>query len=212
MPGVAKRVDAGGDRQLRVAPERGQPLVVDAELLDRVERAGPPGELDHGLEAVDRLERGAAVVALDQPRDVLVEHLAAQAARDDVDSLLAVQEPADVRVVEQPLGAGKPERRAGDHHGLGIGASPATAAGAGSGAAGARARRAPGGRAPRARPANGAAPSRRLELDRLARDRVPAGAETRSPQAAQGVVERRHVALLGVVAGEADDRVVAEHV
>ena len=104
-PGVAKRVDAHGDRQLRVAPERGQPLVVDAELLDRVERAGTPGELDHGLEAVDRLELGAAVVALDQPRDVLVEHLAAQAARDHVDSLLAVQEPADVRVVEQPLGA-----------------------------------------------------------------------------------------------------------
>ena len=48
------------------------------------------GELDHVLEVVDRLERGAAVVALDQARDVLVEHLAAQAARDHVDDLLAV--------------------------------------------------------------------------------------------------------------------------
>ena len=116
---VAERVDARGDRQLGVAPERGQPVLVDAELLDGVERAGAPGELDHVVEPVDRLERGAAVVALDQPRDVLVEHLAAQAARDHVDSLLAVEQARDVGVVEQPLGAREPERRAGDDHRLG---------------------------------------------------------------------------------------------
>ena len=43
-----------------------------------VELAGAGGELDHVLGAVDRLEARGAVVALDQPRDVLVEHLAAQ--------------------------------------------------------------------------------------------------------------------------------------
>ena len=109
----------GGDRQLRVVPERGQPFVVDPELLDRIERAGAARELDHRVETVDRLERGAAVVALDQPRDVLVEHLAAQPAGDHVDALLAVEQPRDVRVVEEPLGAGEPERRAGDDHRLG---------------------------------------------------------------------------------------------
>ena len=51
-----------------------------------------------------------------------------------------------------------------------------------------------------------------LQLDGLARDRIPSAAEAGGPEAAEGVVERRHVALLGVVAGEADDRVVAEHI
>ena len=120
----------------------------------------------------------------------------------------------DVRVVEQPLGAGKPERRAGDR-------PPAHAPAPRRRRPPARAREPSGARrssgARRAR-ASRTAPRMRLrgrawpELDRLARDRVPAGPEARGPQAAQGVVERRHVALLGVVAGEADDRVVAEHV
>ena len=104
--GVAERVDAGGDRKLGVAPERGQPFVVDPELIGRIERARPRRELDHGLETVDRLERGAAVLPLHQPRDVLVEHVAAQAAWDDVDPLLAVEQPGDVGIVEEPLGAG----------------------------------------------------------------------------------------------------------
>ena len=211
---VAERVDAGGDRQLGVAPERGQPFLVDPELLDRVERAGAPGELDHGLEPVDRLERGAAVLALDQPRDVLVEHLAAQAARDHVDSLLAVEQARDVRVVEEPLGAGEPERRAGDDHRLGRSApSPSVARGTrarrtADGGLGGRPTRTRLSRGPRMRLRGRA----RLQLDGLARDRIPSGAQAGGPQAAEGVVERRHVALLGVVAGEADDRVVAEHV
>ena len=37
---------------------------------------------------------------------------------DDVDALLAVQQARDVGVVEQPLGAGQPERGAGDDHRL----------------------------------------------------------------------------------------------
>ena len=109
--GVAQGVDAGGDRQLRVAAERGQPVGVDPELVHQVERAGAGGELDHRIEAVDRLEPGTAVLRLDQARDVLVEHLAAQAPGDHVDSLLAVQQPRDVGVVEQPLRARQPERR-----------------------------------------------------------------------------------------------------
>ncbi len=46
----------------------------------------------------------------------------------------------------------------------------------------------------------------------LARDRLAAGAESGGPQTAQRAVERGHVALLGMVGGEAQDRVVAEHV
>ena len=38
--GVAQRVDAGGDRQLRLAPERREAVGVDAELLAEVERPG----------------------------------------------------------------------------------------------------------------------------------------------------------------------------
>ena len=123
-----------------------------------------------------------------------------------------------LRVVEEPLGAGKPERRAGDHHRLGRRApSPATARprparravrGAGARAGG------PAARAPRAR-RRGCGCARRagLQLDatRARPDPVPVP-RPGSPEAAQGVVERRHVALLGVVGGEADDRVVAEHV
>ena len=120
-PGVAKRVDARGDRKLGVASEGRHPIAVDPEFLDRVERPRAGRELDHGLEAIDRLERSTAVIALHQPRDVLVEHVAAKASRNDVDSLLAVQEPPDVRVVEEALGAGEAQGGPGDHHRVGCG-------------------------------------------------------------------------------------------
>ena len=123
----------------------------------------------------------------------------------------------DVRVVEEPLGAGEPERRAGDRPpARSPGASPATAAGDGLGE---HARPAAPRRGARrgARLAHGAADAAAPVAPAAARTDSRAtgsrsGAEARGPQAAQGVVERRHVALLGVVAGEADDRVVAEHV
>ncbi len=56
---VAQRIDARGDRQLRVAAQGGEALAVDAELLHQVERAGAGSELDDLVEPVDRLERGA---------------------------------------------------------------------------------------------------------------------------------------------------------
>jgi hypothetical protein len=56
-PRVAQRVDAGGDRQLRLAPQRGDPVGVDAELLGQVERSRAARELDHVRGVVDRLER-----------------------------------------------------------------------------------------------------------------------------------------------------------
>ena len=129
--GVAQRVDAGGDRQLGVAAQRGQPVVVDAELRAEVERTGAGGELDHRVEAVDRLPRRASVFALDQARDVLVEDVPPDPGGDHVDPLLAVEQPRDVGVVKQSLGAGQTERGAGDDDRLGIG--PAAVGGGGSG-------------------------------------------------------------------------------
>ena len=62
---------------------------------------------------------GAAVVALDEPRDVLVEHLVAQAAGITSMPCSPSSRRARLRVVEQPLRAGQPERGAGDHDRLG---------------------------------------------------------------------------------------------
>ena len=97
--GVAEGVDAGGDGQLRLAPERRDPLVVDAELGAEIELAGTAGQLDHVGRAVDGLEAGARL-AFHEPGDVLAEDLLAQLRRDDVDALLAVQDAGDVGVVE----------------------------------------------------------------------------------------------------------------
>ena len=116
--GVAQRVDAGGDRELRLAPEGGEPVGVDAELLGHVERTGAAGQLDHVGGVVDRLERAAAVLGLDEARDVALGDLAARPRRDHVDELLAVQQPCEVAVVEDLLGAGRADGGAGDHHRL----------------------------------------------------------------------------------------------
>ena len=119
--GVAQRVEAGADRQPGRRVQRRVAVGVDAELADHIERCAAAGQLDDLGFVVDRLERGVAGRALDQAGDVLVEHLAAQPVRDRVDELLAVEDAGDVLVVEDPLGPGQAERRAGDHHRLGGG-------------------------------------------------------------------------------------------
>ena len=108
--GVAQRVDAGGDSQLSLPPEGGDPLRVDAELLAQVELAGPAGELDHVGGALDRLE-AATGFALHQAGDVLVQDLVADPRRDDVDPLLTVQDAGDVGVIEHVRRPGEAERR-----------------------------------------------------------------------------------------------------
>ncbi len=112
---IAERVDACADGELCRAVERAQALRRDAELGPRVEGPAARRELEHVALALDRLEAGA-VVALHEARDVLVEDRMPAARRDHVDQLLAVEEPADVVVVEDVFGAGEPERRAGDDH------------------------------------------------------------------------------------------------
>ena len=101
--------------------ERRVAVGVDAELLDEVERSVPAGQLDDVGLALDRLEDGSPLVALDQPGDVLVDHLAPDLARDGVDELLAGQDARDVLVVEHPLGAGQAKGGAGDDDRFGQG-------------------------------------------------------------------------------------------
>ena len=89
--GVAQRVDAGGDRQLRVAPERREAVGVDAELLAEVERAGARRQLDDVGGVVDRLEASPLPSSpLTRRVMCLSSDLAAQARGDHVDELLAV--------------------------------------------------------------------------------------------------------------------------
>ncbi len=111
--GVAQRVEARADRQLCRSPVGGQAVGVDAELGGQVELTAASGELEHVARAVDRLER-RTLVALDQPGDAMIEHLVADARRDHVDELLAVQQEAEVGVVEDARGAGGAEGGAGD--------------------------------------------------------------------------------------------------
>ena len=116
--GVAQRVDAGADGELGLAPEGGDPVGVDAELLAEVEFTRPPRQLDHVGGAVDRLE-ACAGLALHQPGDVLVQHLVADPRRDHVDPLLAVQDAGDVGVIEDVRRAGQAERGSRDDDWLG---------------------------------------------------------------------------------------------
>jgi hypothetical protein len=112
---VAQRVEPGTDGEARHHVEGRDALGGDAELALQVERARAPGELDGLLRPLDRLEVRALGLALDQTRDVLVHHGAPEAARDDVDPLLAVEDPAHVLVVEDALVARQAEGGAGHH-------------------------------------------------------------------------------------------------
>ena len=109
----------GGDRELRVAAERGDAVGVDAELLGEVEGAAARRELDHVADVVDRLERGAAVVALDSRVMCLSSISWRSRVGIDVDELLAAQDAREVGVVEDALASREAERRAGDHDRLG---------------------------------------------------------------------------------------------
>ena len=123
--------------------------------------------------------------ALDEPGDVLVEHLLADACRDHVDPLLAAQDAGDVGVVEDVRRAGQAEGRTRDHDRLGRRrgiVDPVRPGGSGRGI--------------------GELESRRV-------DRTEA--ETRCVETAQGLVEGGCVTELGVVGRQRDD-VVAEDV
>ena len=220
--GVAQRVDAAA----AIASCVSRPAPACGRRRPRTRRAGRTRrarrELDDVVEAVDRLEARAAVLALDEPRDVLVEH--PWRSRAGMTSMpCSPWSRRDVAVVEQPLRAGQPERGAGDHDRLGRGARPPPAPPsaraaldelveqapelvAGAGAAAARAG-GTGDGAPAAARGVAVAPARSV----APRGRGPGPRPAGGPQAAQRGVERGDVpASDGWWRGS--HLVVAEHV
>ena len=182
--GVAQGVDPGADGELGLSSERRDPVGVDAELVAEVELAGPAGQLDDVGRAIDRLE-APATFALDQPGDVLVEHLLANSRRDHVDPLLTVQDAGDVGVVEDVCRAGQAEGRTRDHDRLGRRrgiVDPVRPGGSGRGIG-------------------------ELESQRIGR----VDAETRGVETAESLVEGSRITELGVV-GRQRHHVVAEDV
>ena len=69
------------DGQAGDAVERGQALGGNAEFLSRSKAPPRPASLMTSATSCDGLERGLAVFALHQARDVLVEHGAGGSAR-----------------------------------------------------------------------------------------------------------------------------------
>ena len=99
-----------------VVVERLDQLLGDAVLGREVEGPRAPGQLDHVGGVVDGLEAAAAVLGLHDARDVLVRHLHAEAFGQEVDELLAAEDPLGVGGSMTDFSApGRPEARAGDH-------------------------------------------------------------------------------------------------
>ncbi len=216
--GVAQGVETRADGQARGHVEGLDALGGQTELRLDVEVAGPGRQLDGLLRPVDGLEVGALGLALHQPGDVLVHHGPAEAAGDDVDALLAVQDPSRVVVVEDPVVARQAEGGARDHRRLRrrrgcctlhepgaalqeLGEEPTQLDVARLRHRGGRS----GSHGGRCRDGRGRDRRRRRALGR----RLDAATEPGGVEPAQGVVEGGQVARLGVVAEETDHVVPA---
>ena len=114
--GVTQRVDARRDRQPGNAVESGHAIGGNAKFIFQIESASAARQLDDVRDIVMDLKRGSAVLAFHQARDVFVEHGLAETRGDRIDELIATQDAANVAVVEDVLGSGQAQRRAGDHH------------------------------------------------------------------------------------------------
>ena len=118
--GIAQGVDSSGNRQACHAIERGDAIGRDTEFAFQIELTAASGELNRVANIVDQLERRLAVLALQQARDVLVDHSATEAVWNGCNELIAVQQTGDVGVVEDVIGAGQTDSGAGDDHGLAL--------------------------------------------------------------------------------------------
>jgi hypothetical protein len=115
-PGIAEGVEPGADGEHARDVERLRPLGGKAEVIDEVDDARPPGELDDIGLARDRFEAAATFLRLDEPGDVLVDDLLALLHGYRVDELLAPQNGRNLVVAEHPLAAWQAEAGTGDHH------------------------------------------------------------------------------------------------
>ena len=114
---LAQRVQASREAVLRRDVQRFHQLDRHTVLLGQVEVARTAGQLEHFGRVGDDLEAAAAVLALDQPGDALVENPLPEAFRDQVDELLAAQDAQGVVGVHQRLvGARQAQTGAADHH------------------------------------------------------------------------------------------------
>ena len=89
---LAQGINAGGHCQLAGHVEGFDKLARHAVLLGEVERAGAAGQFDDVGCVADCLEATAAVFALYQSGDLLVDHEVAEALGDEIDELLAAQD------------------------------------------------------------------------------------------------------------------------
>ena len=112
---VAQRLDPGGDGQLGRDVERFDARLGHAVLGYQVKVAAPPGELDRVGGIVDHL-KDCARGMLDQAVDALPGHVGALPVGDQLDELLATQQPLDVLVVEYlAVLPGQADRGPADH-------------------------------------------------------------------------------------------------
>ncbi len=118
--GVAQGVDAGRHRQQRRAVASRDAILRPAELACRIEAPGARRELDHLVGRIDDLEAGTAELALHQAGDPLLGHLTSDVGRNRGDELVAGEQAAEIRVVEDALGARQTEGCTG-HHDDGLG-------------------------------------------------------------------------------------------
>jgi hypothetical protein len=226
-PGVAHGVEAGTDGETGHRVQRSVASRVDAELLHHIEGCVPSGQLHDVGRVVDGLERRVAGGALDEPGHAHVHLLLPELLRDDVDELLTLQDPLEVRVVEDLRHSGETERGAGDddrfghvrgrRHGglvagdlqalfedsreqvseLDIGVGGQVVRGHGASRLWGRDRWC----------ADGGRAGRHFLRAGGRQERRRAGAQTGGPQPAERRVDGRHVAVLGVV-GEQREHVV----
>ena len=115
---VAQGVDARTDAEPVGRFQRVVPFGGIAEVFDDVEFTGASGEFDDLGLVLDDLEMRLAVFGFDEARDVFIDHIPAQLRRDHVDELIAVQERLDVRIVEDLVAPRQAEAGPADDNGL----------------------------------------------------------------------------------------------
>jgi len=102
------------NRQLGDAVEGSPAVGGDPEFSFQIECASAARQLDDLRDIINGFEGSAAVIALDQARNVLIEHGFAQAGWNEIDKLVAAQNPGNIFIVKDVLGSRKAQSRARD--------------------------------------------------------------------------------------------------
>ena len=105
--GVAQCVESHGDRQSRVTVEGGYAFGGNSEFIFQIESAPTARQLDDIRDIGEGLEPGFSVLTFHQARDVFVEHALTEARGNQIDKLIALQNAADVAIIEDVLGSGQ---------------------------------------------------------------------------------------------------------